>query len=280
MSKARRITFDCETYQTRNPEIVDRITRQALEKQPAQNTAKDIKTEWNTTAAREARVREVLNKTAVDVLIAEILCACWRADGEPYSVQGMFDGTEKSQLEKLAEELEEQSNANTIWVGHNIAGFDLAILLNGWRRNGLRPPTHFPEFINGRWRGRVYDTMHRIPCANGLGLVSLKDACSAYRLTCPKGTLWKDEPMNGSRVAEAFEAGEYDLILEYCDEDVVINDLLYLHITGNDTHSTFDRPDGLAAAIAEIRASDMPEGAKAVSINKLLDDAGLIPYVA
>jgi predicted PolB exonuclease-like 3'-5' exonuclease len=119
-----------------------------------------------------------------------------------------------------------------------------------------------------------------VPCKNGLGFVSLADVCEAYSIRCPKATEWKGEPMNGGRVGEAYEAGEHEVILEYCDEDTVITEALYLHITGNDTHSTFDRPDSIAAEIAEIEASELSESAKKISIYTLLDRAGLIPRVA
>src|SRR5688572_24780312 len=67
MNKARLLPFDLETYRTRDLRQVERLQAEALEKRPAQNTLKDLKTQWDTAAAREGRCREVLDKTAVDV---------------------------------------------------------------------------------------------------------------------------------------------------------------------------------------------------------------------
>lgn len=284
--KARLLVLDLETYRTRNPVLVERIRQEALDKRPAQNCLKELKTLWDTAGAREERAQEALGRTAVDVLLAEVLCCCWRADGAPYSVQGMYGptgdkrGPEPVALELLAEQFEEQAGPETIWIGHNLGGFDLAVLLNRWRRHGIRPPAHFPKYTDDRWRGRIFDTMRRVPCKNGIGFVSLHDVCSAYGLRLPKETVWQGAPMDGSRVGVAYEAGEYDLILEYCDEDVVITEQLYQHITGGDTYSTYDKPDTIAAEIAEIENSDLPENTKKLSIYTVLDRAGLIPRVA
>jgi DNA polymerase III epsilon subunit-like protein len=276
--KARRITLDVETYRTRNAGIVARVEQDALDKRPAQNTLKELKTLWDTDAARGERAREALAKTALDVLIAEILCVCWRVDGEPHSVNGMVR-SEQAALLDLAEGWDEMAGPETIWCGHNIAGFDLPVILNAWRRHGITPPKHFPCYID-RWRGRIFDTMRRVPCANGLGFVSLAAVCEAYGLVCPKATEWLGAPMDGSRVGAAFEAGAWETVLEYCDEDTQVTETLYLHMTGNDTHSTFDRPDQIAAEIAEIEASELPDSTKKISVYTVMDRAGLIPRVA
>ncbi len=274
----RLMVFDIETYRTRNPAVLDRIRAEAAEKQPASNTRKELKMAWHTEAAREERSREAVAKTSQDPLIAEPLVVCWEADGEPYFAD-MMSHPEREQLALLVEWWDSQTNQETIWCGHNICGFDLPILLNRWRHHRITPPEHFPQYRHGKWRGRVWDTMLRTPSKNGLGMVGLRDVCEAYGVSAAKDTVyWRGAPMDGSRVAEAFEAGEYELIVNYCADDVSVQRELYMRQTANDTWGTFDRHSDLAEQVLEIQqAKGLSEGARAIAILKLLESNGLMP---
>lgn len=278
MSKTRLHTLDIETSQTRNKSAVDAITEEVLAKRPAQNVAKEKKIEWDTESARDARVQEALAKTSLDVLLAEVLCVCWSTDEAHYRVDGMTEDQDEA-LRSLAEMWDEQAGPETIWIGHNIERFDMPILLNRWRRYHITPPEHFPRYHNGRWRGRIYDTMQMAPVQNGLGFVSCDALCQAYGVT-PKWVDWDGEPMDGSRVGEAYQAGQYDLILEYCDADVDTEHRLYMAMTGNDKWGTFDRRSALAEQIDELKQSELSEGARAIAILSILEGAGLVPRVA
>ena len=277
-SKARLIVFDIETYRTTNPAAMEQIREEAIEKKPASNTRKEVKMAWHTEAAREERAAEALAKTSVNVLLAEPLCVCWEADGDAYQAD-MMNRPEAEQLALLADAWDNQASQETIWCGHNIAGFDLAILLNRFRRHDICPPKHFPRYTDGKWRGRVWDTMLRTPCPNGLGFVKLSAVCQAHDIRSAKQEVhWNGEPMDGSRVAEAYEAGEYDLILDYCADDVSVQRDLYLRQTANDTWGTFDRHSDLTEQIIEIQqAPGLTEGARAIAIVKMLESNGLMP---
>jgi hypothetical protein len=280
--KARLITLDIETYHTRNQVEIDRITTEALSAEPASNTRKDIKFEWDTEAARTERVRKALDKTAVDPLLAEPLCVCWIADDVAHRIdmmRGDKTGEPDSALANLAEALNTNAGPETIWIGHNILGFDLPVLLNAWRRAGIRPPLHFPTYGNGRWYGRVYDTMLRTPAKTPF--VSLDDACRAYGLGSAKqGVIRGEEPMDGSMVGAAYDAGDYDRIMDYCMHDCLITKHLYLAMTSGDTWGTWDTRDDVAQAVSEIEAAKMSEAAEAIAIRRVLDQAGLIPRAA
>jgi len=298
-TKARLIVLDLETIPTQDAAIAERIRNEAIEKRPASNTLKELKLAWDTEKAREERAREALLKTAVDPLLAMPICNAMLLrgmDGQRYchtldlARLHAWEGRDADEcdpildftcyeagLAHLAKTLTVASGPETIWVGHNIAGFDLPVLLNRWRRAGIRPPEHFPRYCNGRWQGRVYDTMLRTPSKNGLGLISLSDAAEAYGLGPAKTVLFRGEPMDGSRVYEAFEAGEMDTILEYNMADVLIEEALYMVQTANDTWGTWDLRDEVAEQIAEVEASSLSEGARALAIVRILDQAGLIP---
>lgn len=290
------LVLDIETYRTRCAGAIDRITEEVLARRPAQNTPKETKLEWDCDWARAARLEEALSKTAVDVLLAEPLCVCWRLDDweDKYGVEAMCDGEWNTDLHEPAWTAEEcfelervmlcdlarqwglQTGPETIWVGHNVQGFDLAVLMNRWRRHGIVPPPDFPRYVNGRWRGRIFDTMLMAPCKNGLGLVSCDDVCEAYGVQ-PEWYEWRGEPMDGSRVAEAYEAGAYGAILDYCHADVATEQRLYQQMTGNDSWGTYDRRSELAEQIKELKGSELSEGARAIAIVKLLEGAGLVP---
>lgn len=274
--KARLLVIDVETYRTRNEVVAARIEQEAIEKEPANNTKRELKEVWNTEIARAMRAREAVAKTACDPLLAEPICVCWMTEsGEPCGVVI----NDAQDLLNARDELEALAGPETIWIGHNIAGFDLGVLFNAWTRNQIQPPEHFPMWHGRYWSGRVFDTMLRTPNRNGLGLISLDDACAAYGIEVVE-TDWDGAPMDGSRVGEAFEAGLRDIIFEYCKGDVATEMSLYLVLTGGDRWGTYDRYSSLAVEVAEIEESELSPTQKALSIYSLLDRAGLIPRMA
>lgn len=274
---ARLVVFDIETYRTRDLRAIERIKREALDKRPPGNAKREDKLAWDSQAARIERAMEAIDKTAVNVLLAEVLCVGWRADGDE---QSRWCGVDECRgLEMLRDTWEHQTGSQTIWCGHNILGFDLPVLLNRWRRFGITPPTHFPQY-NGRWIGRTYDTMTRTPCNNGLGMVSLDAVCAAYGVEGAKEMEWGGEPMCGARVGQVYEAGDFQAILDYCLLDVRVQETLYMVMTGNDTWGTYPREDDLAEQLAEIDAAGLSEGAKAIAKLNVLDAAGLLPRTA
>jgi hypothetical protein len=291
-AKARLIVLDVETYRTRDERAVQRVTQEILEKRPAQNTRVDVKAMWDTEEARVKRVQDALERTSVDVLLAEVLCVSFVLDPprDPGDLERKFQdetlicGTywideSEAALLALAGYWDECTGPETVWVGHNVCGFDLRVLLNGWRRHRIRPPKHFPSFVNGRWLGRVYDTMLRTPCANGLGFVSLEDSCAAYRVRL-REVMWGGEPVDGSRVGEMYQAGETDVIQKYCMDDVVSTADLYMSMTCGDKWGTWDAGNAVAEAVSEIEGDGgLTPAQKALAIMTVLDRAGLVPRV-
>lgn len=286
IARAGYVVLDVETYRTRDVVIARRVAQEAMDKPPANNVAKEKKLTWDTEAARGIRAREALEKTAIDVLLAEVLCVVAQArytDGHGQTRTdtdlGWFDGmnvTECDALEGLVVYLDAAAGADTVWVGHNIAGFDLPVLLNRWRHYGIRPPEHFPRWTGKRWLGRVWDTMLRTPCNNGLGYVSLERACEAYGIGGAKGREWNGAPLDGSRVGEAFEAGEYALILDYCADDVRVEEALYLVQTCGGTWGCYGETDTVAAQVSEIEGSGLSDTQKRLAVYSVLDRAGRI----
>jgi hypothetical protein len=277
--KAKLIVLDIETFRTLDAELAERVQDDARNKRPAQNTLKDLKTLWDTEAAREERAAEALARTALDPALATVIVASAQADdlAETWSMQWPVGTGFRDLLADFAEWLGNVSGPRTIWAGHNIEGFDLPVLLSCWQRHRIMPPAHFPVF-SGRWRGWVYDTMVRFPSKTPY--VSLVDACAAFGIAA-KSVEWKGEPMTGARVADAYREGEHDLLAEYCRADVVAERALYEAMTFGGRWGTYGTSDeGLAVEIATVRASCLSEGQKAISILTLLERAGLVPSAA
>ena len=273
--KARIVVLDIETYRTRDPRVVERIRQDAIEREPNKTASKEEKLLWHTEEAREQRLNDALARTSVNVLCAEVLCASISTNlTHPGPTWDCMSQPEEEQLRDMAEFLDDFTGANTIWVGHNLKGFDLKILVNRWRRFGIRPPKHFPSFSGGRWFGRVYDTMERVPAPTPF--ISLDEACEIYNVE-QVVAIHQGQPMHGGRVGEAYEGGHFGLLLEYVRADVETERRLYMAMTHGDTWGTWLDDDATAEAIAEIEAAPLTEAAKAIAVLNVLKSAGLVP---
>lgn len=267
------IIIDAETYPTRSPAVLAEIAHKALSARPAQNTAKTLKERWDTPEGERARVLDAVAKTGLDVVRAEVLCVAVATMGAgPDVITGMSEGGERTAMARLAEVLSE-CGPETIWVGHNHARYDLPLFLNRWRAHGIRPPEHYPRWTGSRWLGRVYDTMQHVPSRNGF--VSMAAACALVGLE-GKSVAWLGEPMSGARVADAYDAGEYDLICEYCAQDVADTRELFKRLTFHGQYGCWQDGADTRQTLAEIRQSDLPPGVKLRAYEMTLQAAGLL----
>lgn len=270
----RLVFLDIETHPTRNPFVIERLRAEALG-DPPKSATKAERLEWNTEENRNHRFLEKLHRTAVSPLLAEVLVTCIAFDGsEVYSYEAYKPGSEGEALAELRDVISELTDRESIYVGHNVAQFDLAVLLNAWRRHSIQPPPDFPSFDGGRWHGRIYDTMRRTPGPDRY--VSMEEACEVCGVLL-RETIYKDQPMHGGRVLEAFEAGAFHTITEYCRQDVIATRSLYLAMTAGDSWGTFPRRDELAERLAEIEQSPLSEAQKALSQKQVLVNAGRWP---
>jgi predicted PolB exonuclease-like 3'-5' exonuclease len=273
--KARTIVLDIETYRTTQPAAIERIRLEAAEKEPPKTASKDVKIWWDTEKAREERFQEALSKTAVDPMLAEILCIVVAIDDDAPLTFSQAKMNESQMLHDFASVLELEASEESIWIGHNIEGFDLPVILNRFRRLRVKPPTAFPAYDGGRFHGRVYDTMKRTP--GRTPFISMEAACEVAGIVLPQ-VMWRGEPMHGGRVADCFEAGEWRVMLEYCRQDVITTRELYHALTFKDTWGTYPRPTDLAHRLEEIeRDESLTESQKAITQKALMKGAGAWP---
>jgi predicted PolB exonuclease-like 3'-5' exonuclease len=254
---SKRIILDLETYRTRNEAVIKMIRHEQIARTPAQNKSKEEKLMWNTPEAVNARVDEALAKTSVDVLYAEVLCVAIGIDDDiPGTISCMEN--ESDGLRWFREWFDFHAGPETILVGHNISSFDLRILTNRFRALNILPPELFPSIKGRYWSGRVWDTMLQTPCSNGLGMVSLADACMVYGIPSPKGAVCLEDgtPLEGSTVGLAFERGEYEAILKYAEEDIAATRALYKAQTFDYKRDTWEAEDRSMAEVYAIRDAD------------------------
>lgn len=273
MTKADWFCFDIETRATTRQAIIERITEQAWNARPANNVLREEKATWDTPPGREKRIAMAIAKTAVDPLLAEPLVICAScAEGEVFTMDGIERPTHKMILE-MGDLITEWCDRDTLFVGHNIAGFDLGLLLTQFQQYGIEPPEVFPTYRRCRWRGSIFDTMEA--CPGRAPFISLVDAALAYG-TSAKGMRWKGEPMTGSRVGEAYEAGEYQLIRDYCAQDVRDETALFMAQTCGGTWGIGSRLDATAEQLTEIAESTLTPAQKWLAATPILQSCGLL----
>jgi hypothetical protein len=296
--KASVIVFDIETYSTRDPQMIEKTINDSLKLKPTPTNIKRVacalddceeeevsaervkalKGAWHTSEVRAARGALAVAKTALDPMLASVLVVAYSVDGSDHVTEifATAEG-ERAGLENLAEEWDDLIGPDTLLVGHNIAGFDMPVLLGAWNRHDIEPPDLFPSFSRGRFHGNFYDTMQQIPNNNG-GFVGLELACRAMGLSTAKSVLWKGEPMDGGRVAQAFEECEFDLLREYCAADVEAELRLFLRLTHGGSYGLSRRSDSVREALEPIWASETLDRAqKKIASFDALRQLGVIP---
>lgn len=169
---------------------------------------------------KPAAVDEALRKTSFDGTYGRVLCIGWAVDDdaprtligdEDIVLSGFFDALLKSlTITNHGRQLE----ADSVFIGHNLTGFDLRFL---WQRavlNKIKPPSAILTACKAKpWDKSVADTMLMWHPATDKR-ISLDKLCKALGVQTSKGD------MDGSKVYEEYKAGNLDKIAAYCRADV------------------------------------------------------------
>ena len=207
------IYFDIDTLPSDDPAIIADI---AAGIKPPGNLKKAETIEAWERDEKPGAVLEAVRKTALDGTFGRICCIGFAVNDDAADVRY---GDEAETITaffawlidaaRISDYTERQS---AIFIGHNILSFDLRFL---WQRcvvNGIRPPAFIP-FNAKPWDGKVFDTMTAWNPAREKS-ISLDKLCRALGVPSSKGDL------DGSKVAEYWQAGKHQEVAAYCMADV------------------------------------------------------------
>lgn len=178
---------------------------------------------------KPALVDEAMLKTSFDAQYGRILCIGWAVDDdEPQSVIGSEDVVLPGFMEALlaAQERPVKSgavkpNADVVFIGHNITGFDLRFLFQRCAINSVKPPLSLLTAMRAKpWDKCIQDTM-LMWSPERERRISLGRLCKALGVPTSKGD------MDGSKVYEEYKAGNIDKISAYCRDDVTATRTCY-----------------------------------------------------
>lgn len=158
-------------------------------------------------------------KQALDSMQGEILAIGYAFEGaEPVClIRGEGLPTEADLLAVFEQSVESHmakcGNMRPVWIGHNVRTFDLPWL---WRK-ALKYRLHdlARRIPRGRYDKDVEDTLE-------MWAADYKDRVGLAKVAAFLGLEGKTEGMDGSKVFDAWQAGEADKIGLYCMNDVAL----------------------------------------------------------
>ena len=229
-----RIYFDVETVPSQAEDARDLV--KAATKPPATyKKPESIAAWWETEAP--AAIDEAYRKQSFDASVGELVSISWCDDDMPEAstVIRSKDENEGLMLRRFFGQLDAHFKLHAIrdqrgtelwedspfFIGHN-AAFDLGFI---WRRAiilGVRPMFKLPG-PNAR-EGKDYACTMRA-WAGWKDTISLDRLCKALKVQTPKGDL------DGSKVFDAWLAGELDRIATYNRADVIATRECWRRIT-------------------------------------------------
>ena len=202
------ITFDLETIPGGDYPKPEELKAPAQYKKPESILA------WQNDPKN---LEEVYRKRALAPIEGKIFCVGFKIDNDPSDV--VWDNDEANVMQgfekKIMDTFQERFKTGTIhkctFVGHNIKKFDLPYL---WLRAIKYECTQLLKVLGRTPNDIDYeDTMIWACVTNGYGgFASLDKTCILFGLP-GKGD------MDGSMVYDAWKAGKYQKIADYCKED-------------------------------------------------------------
>lgn len=182
---------------------------------------------------------EFLN-TALDGALGRILCIGYCEQNEIGKIishgcfgwdefNRKFEMDEPKMLTEFWDYLKGFDTDRDIIIGHNILGFDLPFIKKRSLIFGIEQTVNFSLYRYQK--NPVFDTMLQfdswVYCKQGS--TSLAKLAYAFGLENPK------DKITGTNVFEAFQAGEYQKIHDYCKADVKTTHLIWRKLTGRNT---------------------------------------------
>lgn len=204
-----QITIDIETI----PGPVMPSIEELMENAPGNIKKPETIRAW----AEENQV-ELYRKQALDSMQGEILAVGWAYNGDKPQCHIRGEGVDERELLEMVQDAivptaKMQRGLAPTWVGHNVKNFDLPWLWRKCIKYGLYDLARV--IPRGRYAKDVEDTME-------LWATDYKDHVSLSKVAEFLGLEGKTNGLDGSKVYDAWKAGEYDRIAEYCMGDVAL----------------------------------------------------------
>jgi len=160
-------------------------------------------------------IDEEWRKTGLNATKGELLCMSYAIDDDPAKCLWRVVSTSESELlHKINDELSEAIGLRKpLWVAHYGSGFDFRFLFLRFVINGIRPKFKIPHDAKP-WDDCIFDT-----CTQWKGTSKSSTSGSLDAISKALGHEGKGD-FDGSKVWGAVQAGEYDKIWEYCNDDV------------------------------------------------------------
>lgn len=207
------IYFDIETLPTDDESVIAEIGKTISA--PANYKKQETIDQWMKENHAIA-LAEKVEKTSFDGLYGKIACIAW-ATGDGNVASSYGGATQEAEAIKQFYSLIE--SVGTVFVGHNIAGFDLPFLKHRSMILGIKPPKNMLEAMNAKsWDKCIADTM-LMWSSDREKRVSMNKLCNAFGIP-DKGEF------DGSMVAETWKT-DPQKVIDYCKEDVARTRQIY-----------------------------------------------------
>lgn len=197
------IFLDIETIGTEDAAVIAEI---AAGISPPGNISKPETIAAWLSEKKPAAVAEAVARTSFDGGLGRVICFGYAVDT---GAAATIVGDERDILGRIASLIQTREQATVI--GHNVA-WDVRFLWQRFMVNAMIPPT----WLRAATRAKPWDVTDTMLLWNPdrERRTSLDKLCRTLGIPTPKGDL------DGSKVWEAYRAGEIDRIAEYCRGDV------------------------------------------------------------
>ncbi len=205
-----RVYFDIETIPTDNQSVIDEIAKSI--NPPATHKKQETIDAWMA-ENKEAATKEAVHKTGLSGLYGRIACIGFAIDDEECQIVSQIGQGEADMINSFFESVSELRT--TVFIGHNIAGFDLQFLKHRCIILGIAPPRSIKMAMTAKpWDDCINDTML-------MWSSSSQERISQDKLAKALGLAGKTD-MNGSMVADMWPQNP-DKVVQYCRDDVEQN---------------------------------------------------------
>ncbi|HEM7567180.1 TPA: hypothetical protein U2J78_005052 [Serratia marcescens] len=212
------IYIDIETIPSQNPVIKQKFIEEV--QAPGQYKKQESIDAW-LAENRQSVGEESWRKTSFDGGLGHV-CVIGVAidDGDIKSLYSADYLTNEKQIitnlfTMIDDHYDPAKSIPPVFIGHNIAEFDLKFLFQRAVVLGVKPPRIIP-FGARPWDKSLFDTM--TVWAGHNGRVSLDKLCSVLGLDAKGSETGED--IDGSKVWDFVSAGKIDVVAEYCKGDV------------------------------------------------------------